>query len=50
MNGKQFITKKESLTLNSSVDGKRLYEYLLFSNVYDEKEKHKELIESFILK
>ena len=42
--------KKQSLTLNSSVDGKRLYEYLLFSNVYDKKEKHKELIESFILK
>jgi hypothetical protein len=42
--------KKQSLTLNSSVKGKRLYEYLLFSNVYDEKEKHKELIESFILK
>ena len=42
--------KKQSLTLNSSVNGKRLYEYLLFSNAYDEKEKHKELIESFILK
>jgi hypothetical protein len=42
--------KKQSLTLNSYVSGKRLYEYLLFSNVYDEKEKHKELIESFILK
>ena len=42
--------KKQSLSLNSSVDGKKLYEYLLFSNVYDEKEKHKELIESFILK
>jgi hypothetical protein len=42
--------KKQALTLNSSVNGKRLYEYLLFSNVYDEKEKHKELIESFILK
>ena len=42
--------KKQSLTLNSSVNGKKLYEYLLFSNVYDEKEKHKELIESFILK
>jgi len=42
--------KKQPLTLNSSVNGKRLYEYLLFSNVYDEKEKHKELIESFILK
>jgi hypothetical protein len=37
--------KKQSLTLNSSVNGKRLYEYLLFSNEYDEKEKHKELIE-----
>ena len=42
--------KKQSLTLNSSVNGKKLYEYLLFSNIYDEKEKHKELIESFILK
>ena len=42
--------KKQSLTLNSSVNGKKLYEYLLFSNMYDEKEKHKELIESFILK
>ena len=42
--------KKQSLSLNSSVNGKRLYEYLLFSNAYDEKEKHKELIESFILK
>ena len=42
--------KKQALTLNSSVNGKRLYEYLLFSNAYDEKEKHRELIESFILK
>ena len=42
--------KKQSLTLNSSVNGKKLYEYLLFSNAYDEKEKHKELIESFLLK
>ena len=42
--------KKQSLTLNSYVNGKRLYEYLLFSNAYNEKEKHRELIESFILK
>jgi len=42
--------KKQSLILNSSVNGKRLYEHLLFSNAYDEKEKHRELIESFILK
>jgi hypothetical protein len=41
--------KKQFLTLNSSVKGKRLYEYLLFSNMYDEKENHKELIENFIL-
>jgi hypothetical protein len=41
--------KKQSLTLKSSVKGKRLYEYLLFSNMYDEKENHKELIENFIL-
>ena len=42
--------KKQSLKLNSSVNGKKLYEYLLFSNVYDEKVRHKELIESFIIK
>ena len=41
--------QKKDLFLEEKVNGMRLYEYLLFTKDYDSKEKHRNLINKFIL-
>ena len=45
----EIYNRKQRLSLKSTVSEKKLYEYLLFSSSYDEKDKHRELINSFII-
>ena len=43
------FNKKKDLNLRDKVDGMRLYEYLLFTDQYNSKDKHEDLINSFIV-